>query len=153
MKEAAKKYDLGSKDFVKGLIVAILTVFLTGITASLDAGVMPTLAILKTSLLTGIGAGVAYLLKNFLTTSDDKFMGKEKTLMIIGFILLSSFSFASDTLNNFDSTKLHNGIVSTANVIINAVPDVNVGVSVVKVVLISLGSLITGWCIRHFRKK
>ena len=72
-----KLYQLGKNDLIKGFIVAVLTVVLTGSLTSLQAGVLPDLATVKTLIVTGLGAGVAYILKNLLTNSEDKFLKKE----------------------------------------------------------------------------
>ncbi len=66
-------------------------------------------------------------------------------------VLITATAFADSIA--FDSAKLHSQIVNTANVIITAVPDVTPAVSVIKVVLIAIGSAITGWAIGFFRKK
>jgi hypothetical protein len=45
---------------------------------SIDAGVFPTsLADWKVILLASVGAGVSYLLKNFLTNSNDQLLKKD----------------------------------------------------------------------------
>ena len=72
-----KLYQLGTNDLIKGFIVAVLTVVLTGALTSLQAGVLPDLATVKTLIVTGLGAGVAYILKNLLTNSEDQFLKKE----------------------------------------------------------------------------
>ena len=69
---------IGWKDALKGFIVAILMIVLSGITTSLDSGHLPDLAQLKTLLIIGFGSGVSYLLKNWLTNSSDEFLTKEK---------------------------------------------------------------------------
>lgn len=74
-----------------------------------------------------------------------------KTKFILVAVLLTATALADSIA--FDSTKLHNKIVSTANIIIGAVPDVNTGVSVVKVVLLAIGSTITGFFIGFFKRK
>jgi VIT1/CCC1 family predicted Fe2+/Mn2+ transporter len=68
---------LGTRDLVNGLVVAFLSSFLTGLVATLEAGTLPTLAQLKSSLLVGLAAGVSYLLKNFLTNSQGQLMTTE----------------------------------------------------------------------------
>ena len=72
-----KLYQLGKNDLIKGFIVAVLTVVLTGLVTGLQAGVLPDLATVKTLIVTGFGAGVAYILKNLLTNSEDQFLKKE----------------------------------------------------------------------------
>jgi hypothetical protein len=76
----AKLFALVPKDFLKGIITAILTVIVTSVTASLEAGVIPTSpAFWKTQAIIGLSAGGAYLLKNLATNSKDEFLKKEPT--------------------------------------------------------------------------
>ena len=70
-------YQLGKNDIIKGFIVATLTVILTGSLTSLQNGVLPDINTIKTLCITGLGAGVAYILKNLLTNSEDQFLKKE----------------------------------------------------------------------------
>lgn len=72
-----KLYQLGKNDLIKGFIVAVLTVVLTGSLTSLQAGILPDIATIKALSITGLGAGVAYILKNLLTNSEDQFLKKE----------------------------------------------------------------------------
>jgi len=68
-------FSLNWKDILKGFLVAVLTVIITGLGTSLQSGKLPTLAELGTLALAGLGAGVAYLLKNFFTNSNNE-LGK-----------------------------------------------------------------------------
>lgn len=71
-------FKLAPKDAVKGLILSVLTVIVTSVTASLNVGTIPTTKeFWVTQLTLGLSAGGAYLLKNFLTNSDDQFLKKE----------------------------------------------------------------------------
>ena len=80
MKTEAKLFALKYKDLIKGFVVAILTVVMTGAMTSLQTGAFPTIAELKVLAITGIGAGVAYLTKNFFTSSEGKmFTAEPKT--------------------------------------------------------------------------
>ena len=65
------------RDIVKGFIVAALTIILTGVSTSLSAGTLPTLAEVGHLALLGLGAGCAYLVKNIFTNSKDQFLKKE----------------------------------------------------------------------------
>ena len=65
---------LGWRDAVKGFVVAAITVVLGGLYTSVEAGSLPSAAQLQTL---GLAAGIAYLLKNFLTNSEDKILTKE----------------------------------------------------------------------------
>ncbi len=72
MKEATF-LKLSVKDLLKGFLVAMFTVITTGLVSVLDSGHLPTFAAVKSLFLTGLCAGLAYLLKNFLTNSQDQF--------------------------------------------------------------------------------
>jgi hypothetical protein len=63
---------LNLRDLINGLVVAFLTASLTGLIQTLDSGVLPTLAELKTSALAGTVASLAYLLKNLVTNSQGE---------------------------------------------------------------------------------
>lgn len=67
--------SLNLQDFVKGLLLAVLTSVITIVYTSLQAGSLSFdwKAIGTTALTTAIG----YILKNFLTNSKDKFLSKE----------------------------------------------------------------------------
>ena len=73
----ANFFSLKAKDFIKGFILAVLSVVAMGVMTSLNSGALPTMAELKPLLITGISAGLAYLVKNLLTNSEDKFMKGE----------------------------------------------------------------------------
>jgi len=67
--------ELNWADIGKGALVAFLTIVITGLGTTLQAGAFPTLAELGTLALTGLGAGLAYLLKNIFTNSKNE-LGK-----------------------------------------------------------------------------
>lgn len=67
------------KDILKGVLVAFLTVVVMGVYTSLQTGALPTLEELKPLLITGLGAALAYLIKNFFSSSTGGFMKKETT--------------------------------------------------------------------------
>jgi hypothetical protein len=70
--------NLSTKDFVKGIIVAFITALLTGLYNGIEAGTFAfTWIFFKPIIMTSLGAMIAYLLKNFLSNSDDKFLKKE----------------------------------------------------------------------------
>jgi hypothetical protein len=58
----SKKYKLNSRDFVKGLIIAILAAALPIVQNSLSAGQL--IFDYKLIITTSLSAGVAYLIKN-----------------------------------------------------------------------------------------
>ena len=69
--------NLNFDDLVKGFIVAFLSTALTGVVSTLDSGVLPTLAELKTAAIVGLTAGISYLLKNLLTNSQGEILKKD----------------------------------------------------------------------------
>jgi len=71
-----KFFTLGFADLIKGFIVAILGAFIAGILDVLNTHQFPTdfAPILYSSL----ASGLAYLLKNLVTNSDDEFLIPEK---------------------------------------------------------------------------
>ena len=73
----AKFMKLGWSDLGKGLILAMLTPLLTGCGMYLNNGHLPTHKEFVTLSLVALGAGIAYLLKNLFTNSDNKLMKKE----------------------------------------------------------------------------
>lgn len=68
---------LNLRDLLNGLVVAFLTASLTGLVQILDSGVLPTLSELKSSVLAGVVASLAYLLKNLVTNSQGQIVKTE----------------------------------------------------------------------------
>ena len=69
---------LNLSDFWKGLIVAVLMAVATGVYTSVEAGRFPsTWADWKVILLAGVGAGLAYVMKNLVTNSQGGIAKKE----------------------------------------------------------------------------
>ena len=56
-------------DVLKGFLLAILTVVITGIYTTLQLGQLPTLSQLGSLAIAGLSAGIAYLLKQVFTNS------------------------------------------------------------------------------------
>lgn len=78
MKTPTKLFALSIKDGIKGLITAVLTVVVTMLLTLVNTGEFPaTMEQWKPILLGALSTGMAYVLKNFLTNSDDKFLTKE----------------------------------------------------------------------------
>jgi len=75
----SKFLSLSLKDLAKGFILAVLVVVITGLYGAITATPphFPTGAEWATLGYAGLAAGIAYLLKNFFTNSDDKFLKKE----------------------------------------------------------------------------
>jgi hypothetical protein len=72
MATKSKFGKLNSKDIIKGLIVAVATALLTGALQLFQAGPVEwTFAFWQPTVYGGITAGIAYLLKNVLTNSED----------------------------------------------------------------------------------
>ncbi len=69
--------SLNTKDFVKGLVITVLTSVLSIIYSSLQAG---SLTIdWKVILTTGLTSAIGYIIKNYLTNSKDEILKKEPT--------------------------------------------------------------------------
>ena len=76
--EKSKFFLLNWRDFSKGFIVAVITVLLTGLYQAIEAGQFPTSwAQWRVILIASLGAGIAYIIKNLLSNSQDKFLKKE----------------------------------------------------------------------------
>lgn len=72
-------FKLNLSDFTKGLIVAVATAVLTSLYAMIEKGdFVFDKADIKLILLSGLGAGIAYLLKNLTTNSDGQYLTTEK---------------------------------------------------------------------------
>ena len=70
--------SLNWKDALKGFLVAILTVIITGFISAIQAGTITfTWVFFDPLLLSGLGAGLAYLLKNFFSNSNSQVLTKE----------------------------------------------------------------------------
>lgn len=65
-------FTLGKNDFVKGLVVAVITGVLTLLVQMLSSGNVD----LKQLGVAALIAGCSYLLKNFSTDSNGKLLGK-----------------------------------------------------------------------------
>jgi len=75
--EKSKFFLLNWRDFLKGFIVAVITVLLTGLYQAIEAGQFPTSwTQWKAILIASLGAGIAYIIKNLLSNSQDKFLKK-----------------------------------------------------------------------------
>ena len=76
----SKLFNIDFKDLMKSALIIVLTTIITGLYQLIDAGNVAAIfewISLKPILLTGLGAGIAYLLKNFVTNSNDKVLRKE----------------------------------------------------------------------------
>jgi len=69
---------LNWKDLGKGFLVAILGALLTGVYQALQAGTIAfTWVFWQPIVLTAATAGIGYIIKNFLTNSQDQFAKPE----------------------------------------------------------------------------
>lgn len=72
-------YKLNDKDFLRGLIVTVLSSVLTLFIKLLEnKGFNLTVDDLRAILLTGLITGLSYLVKNFATNDEGKLAGKLK---------------------------------------------------------------------------
>lgn len=74
MTQFSKFLGVNGRDLVKGVIVAALTVVVTAVATSLEAGGLPTLDQWKAIGMMAVAAGLSYFLKNFLTNKEDEFL-------------------------------------------------------------------------------
>ncbi len=78
MKSTNSFLTIGWQDLLKGFILAAISAVLTGVYTSVTNGTFPPdLEGWKSIGIVGLGAGIAYILKNWLTNSDDKFLSRE----------------------------------------------------------------------------
>jgi hypothetical protein len=70
-------FSLQTKDFVKGLFIAVLTSVLTIIYTSVSAGHLEF--DVKTITTTALTSALAYIMKNFVTNSNDEILKKDTT--------------------------------------------------------------------------
>lgn len=69
---------LNIKDLIKGIITAVLTALIAFAYKAIEAGTIEfTWVFWKPAVLSAVGAGLAYMLKSWLTNSDGKFGSKE----------------------------------------------------------------------------
>lgn len=70
-------FTLNSKDWIKGLVVAVLTAVITVVYSTIQTG---TLVLdWKAISIAAISAALAYITKNLLTNSNDEILTKEPT--------------------------------------------------------------------------
>ena len=75
----SKMFSLNGKDLLKGFVVAVSMSVLTGVYAAIEGGNFAfTWAFFQPVLITGLGAGIAYLIKNLFTNSNDEILKSEK---------------------------------------------------------------------------
>ena len=74
----SKLLRLNLNDAIKGIVLAVITVLVTGVYELLSTGVVFDWAHVKPLLLTGLAAALSYIIKNFLTNSNDQLLTKER---------------------------------------------------------------------------
>lgn len=70
----SKFFTINWRDFIKGLIVAVVTAVLTGLYNIISAGGSITV---KSVVVPAVLALIAYLLKNLFTNSEEKILAPE----------------------------------------------------------------------------
>lgn len=70
--------NLNIKDVAKSILMVVLTALVGGIYQLLEAGAVLDWVTIKPVLTASVLAGVSYLLKNFLTNSEDKILTPDK---------------------------------------------------------------------------
>jgi len=73
----APLFRLNGKDFLRGLIVSVLTSFVTLLGLALQSGTIPTVVQLQHIGIVALAAGASYLVKNLFTNSSDQILKKE----------------------------------------------------------------------------
>jgi hypothetical protein len=73
----SKYLNLNSRDFIKGLIVAVICTFLTGFYQLVANGGTVNWLTVKPVVIAAFGAAISYLTKNLLTNSKGEFMKGE----------------------------------------------------------------------------
>ena len=72
-------FSLNWLDLAKGLLVAVIGAILTGVYQAIQAGSLVwTWLFWQPIILTGVGAGLAYLIKNFFSNSSGEPLKTEK---------------------------------------------------------------------------
>lgn len=162
MKTESQFLSLNSRQWIKGLFLAILGAFLVGLNNSLQSGELPSTWIeFKPLLMAGLLAGITYLMTSFASNSKGEILKSEKsepfnpTLpIVLAFILLSTFAMA-DTIKHdtVDLIKLGSNITTGVNGVIAVIPTPPGGISVLKAILMACGTGITTFFIGIFVKR
>ena len=73
----SKLFWVNAKDVVRSLLLAVLTAAGTTLLQIVNTGLLPDRAGWKTVGISAGAAGLSYIIKNFLTNSNDQFLKKE----------------------------------------------------------------------------
>lgn len=76
----SKFLKLNSKDFFRGLLIAVVTALITGLINVLDNGAVFTWDTIKPVLIAGLSSALSYLLKCLATNSQDQMFKREPRL-------------------------------------------------------------------------
>ncbi len=76
----SKFFRLNRRDFLHGLLIAVLTALLTGVINILDAGAIFTWATIRPVLIAALSAALSYLLKCLATNSQNRMFTREPPL-------------------------------------------------------------------------
>lgn len=68
-------FTLNSRDWIKGLVIAVLTAIITVVYNTIQTGAL--VLDWKAISIAGISAALAYITKNLLTNSNDQLLTKE----------------------------------------------------------------------------
>jgi hypothetical protein len=69
--------NLNLNDLFRGFLVAVITAILVALEPMLTTGQFPDLPTLKAVAIAGVGAGIAYLIKNIFTNSQGQILKPE----------------------------------------------------------------------------
>jgi hypothetical protein len=73
----SKLFTVGMKDAVRSLLLAVMTALGTGVLEVLNSGAIPDKPSIRKIGIAGAAAGMAYIIKNFFTNSNDQMFKKE----------------------------------------------------------------------------
>ena len=76
----SKFFRLNASDFIKGLVLTLLTALVTGLYELIQSGWVLTFdwITFKPIVMTAVAAALSYLIKNLLTNSDGQVLALEK---------------------------------------------------------------------------
>jgi hypothetical protein len=73
----SKFLRLNTRDYIKGIIVAIICTLITGVYELIASGGVVNWSTIKPVLIAAIGSGLSYLTKNLLSNSKGNFLQSE----------------------------------------------------------------------------
>jgi len=66
------KFSLNLRDLIHGFLMAALGSILTALVPMLESGLLPDWPKTKAALIVGLGVGVVYLIKNYISNSSGQ---------------------------------------------------------------------------------